>query len=149
MQIFSWSYKLPRASAAKKVQKCFRELPPVGPEAYFTFLLSNSLLVVTSVKITAAQMKQLRQKAKYPWLSCSRFFQKNIKAIVFSWSKDIESILSEDLANLKNLNKKGAASKWGPATDNFIQRTEWEAIAAEGGTSLTLGPKSKGAACRR
>ena len=41
---------------------------------------------------------------------------------------------------MKNLNKKkGAASTWGPATDsNLIQQTEWEAIAAEGGTSLTF-----------
>ena len=32
--------------------------------------------------------KQLRQKAKYPRLSCSRAFPfENIKAIVFSWSK--------------------------------------------------------------
>ena len=36
----------------KKLQKCFRELLRVGPEAHFTCLMSNSLFVLTKFKKT-------------------------------------------------------------------------------------------------
>ena len=38
----------------KEHQKCFHEQKPVGPGAHFLFLMSNSLLVATSVKKKAA-----------------------------------------------------------------------------------------------
>ena len=40
----------------KKLQKCFRELPRVGPEAHFSYLMSKSWLVLFKSKKTAAQM---------------------------------------------------------------------------------------------